>query len=541
MEDFLIAQFDISFIDVSAYVGLTAAGIMTLNLFIGLLLSVHYNTELQWPHRRLPLLELHKWSGYSALFVSLLHPAWLPLAKAANYTILAVFFPFITLEQPILTSLGALAAYTLIFVVVTAYLRNRFKYTSWKKLHYASYVVIGSFLVHGIFTEPSLKHGAVIDYLDGGKLFIEACALVCVGLVIWRVTYGTKLRAFNAAQQPEAPSWRGELVIHSIIDLRDDVKMFRLVNPRGGDLPFAFLPGQSLRFRLKQDDSVFTRSYSICSAPDSKSFCDIAVKRASDGKGSAYLYSMTQVGQVLTCDGPHGTFTFSGAGSDGVVLIAGGIGLTPLLSIVRHLANQKWPHDVFLLFAVSTPAHGLFEEELHLLAERYRHFHYLILPSRIDGSAWPGPSGRLQSSHLVELAPQIALLPVYLCGPEPMMSATISSLRSLGVEEAQIHTESFGGTIIHDDALRAATIFFAKSNKTGLVTAGRTLLDAAEEYGVPIESLCRTGVCGTCKVQLISGEVKMHTDTSLTARDIRNNLVLACQARPATSKIEIAC
>ena len=80
MEDFLIAQFDISFIDVSAYVGLTAAGIMTLNLFIGLLLSVNYNTELQWPHRRLPLLELHKWSGYSALFVSLLHPAWLPLA-----------------------------------------------------------------------------------------------------------------------------------------------------------------------------------------------------------------------------------------------------------------------------------------------------------------------------------------------------------------------------------------------------------------------------------------------------------------------------
>ena len=541
MEELLVVQFGISFIDISAYLGLTAAGIMTLNLFIGLLLSVHYNTGIQWPHRRLPLLELHKWSGYSALFVALLHPAWLPLAKAANYTVLAVFFPFITREQPVLTSLGALAAYTLIFVVVTAYLRKRFEYTQWKKLHYASYVVIGSFLVHGIFTEPSLKHGAAIDYLDGGKIFIEACALVCVCLIIWRVSYGRRLRLTNAAQEPGRPAWQGSLMIDSIIDAREDVKLFRLTNAGGGDLPFAFLPGQYLRFRLKHGDSVFTRSYSICSAPDNKTYCEVAIKRSSDGKGSAYLHDLTLAGQTLTCDGPHGTFTFTGDESAGVVLIAGGIGLTPLLSIIRHLANHNWPHDVLLLFATSSPANILFEAELRTLAERYRHFTYLILPSHIEGTAWSGPSGRLQAAHLIALAPQIAELPVYLCGPELMMSAAKSCLHSLGVDDKQIFTESFGGEIIRDVALRPATIVFVNSNKSGFIAAGRTLLDAAEECGVPIESLCRTGTCGTCKVKLVSGEVKMHTDTSLTARDIRQNIVLACQARALTSEIKIAC
>lgn len=540
MEEFLISNFEISFIDVSAYVGLTAAGIMTLNLVVGLLLSVRYNTVLNWPHRRLPLMDLHKWSGYGALFVSLLHPVWLPLAKGANYTILAVFFPIITREQPILTSLGALAAYSLIFVVVTAYLRSRFRYVFWKRLHYVTYLVIGAFLVHGIFTEPSLKPNAVIDYLDGGKVFIEACALICVGLVIWRVSYGRRLRS-SAAQEPGAPAWKGELLIASILDASKDVKLFRLANPFGGDLPFVFLPGQYLRFRLKHGESVFTRSYSICSAPDNHGYCEVAVKRIDDSKGSAYLHDMAQIGQKLSCDGPHGIFTFTGAKSEGVVLIAGGIGLTPLLSIVRHLENKNWPHDVFLLFAISTPAHSLFENELRSIAERYKHFHYLILPSKVKGFCWAGPSGRIQTAHLIALAPQIARLPVYLCGPEKMMSATVSCLHSLGVSDAQIHTESFGADVILDDALQAATIVFTKSNKSGFAIAGQTLLDAAEESGVPIESLCRVGTCGTCKVKLVSGKVKMHNDMSLTVRDINQNIVLACQARAMTSEVRIAC
>lgn len=203
IETQLIHQFDISFIDISSYIGLAAAGVMTANLFIGLLLSMRYNPVKQWPRRRIPLFNLHKWSGYSALFLALLHPAWLPLAKDAHFTVWNVFYPFSAPVQPWINSIGALAAYTLIFVVTTAYLRKRFQYAFWKQLHYTSYVVLVSFLVHGIFTDPSLKPDTQIDYLDGGKLFIEACALLCTGMIGWRVFRGKPLRLEKHISQTE--------------------------------------------------------------------------------------------------------------------------------------------------------------------------------------------------------------------------------------------------------------------------------------------------------------------------------------------------
>jgi len=540
MEDFLLRQFDISFIDVSAYVGLAAAGVMTVNLFVGLLLSIQYNPTANWPHRRIPLFDLHKWSGYGALFLSLLHPVWLPLSKVAHFTLLAVFYPLVTTEQPILVSLGAVAAYTLIFVVVTAYLRHRFEYAFWKKLHYASYVVIVSFLVHGVFTEPSLKPSAVIDYFDSGKLFIEGCAVICIGLIAWRITVGAKLRARNASQATSLPAWHGQLVVDRILDAGPDVKVFRLINPAGGVLPFHFLPGQYLSIRLTDGERVFTRSYSIASAPEQCEFCDIAVKRIEGGRGSAHLHESIEPGHVLNCTGPTGTFTFTGTEADSLVMIAGGIGITPLLGIVRHLAAVNWPHDVYLLFAVSTPADILFEQEISAIAQRYRRFRYRILPSKVNDFAWEGPSGRIQPQHLAELVPHLARRRVHLCGPESMMAATIAILRELGVPDSQVHTESFGGEgVIIDDSMVDATVTFSASGKRCIAPAGMTLLDAAEACGVPIESLCRVGTCGTSKIKVTAGEVKMQRDDALTTGDMRRHIVLACQARAITADVQI--
>lgn len=540
MEELLIRQFGISFIDVSAYVGLAAAGVMTVNLFVGLLLSVQYSPSANWPRRRIPLFAIHKWSGYGALFLSLLHPMWLPLAKAANFTVLAIFYPFITTEQPILTSLGAVAAYTLVFVVVTAYLRHRFAYVFWKKLHYASYVVIGSFLVHGVFTEPSLKHGATINFFDGGKLFIEVCAVVCLALVAWRVTVGRKLRSANLSEGTSNPTWHGPLVVAKIVDVAPNIKLLRLVDAAGGSLPFHFLPGQYLSFRLTEGKRIFTRSYSICSAPEQQDFCEIAVKRMEGGRGSAHLHEHMKPDQSLACTGPMGSFTFTGTEADGLVMIAGGIGITPLLSVLKHLSAINWQHEVYLLFAVSTPADILFEQEIRAIAQRYRHFKYLILPSKVSGFTWDGPSGRIQAKHVVGLIPQLDRRRVHLCGPAPMMTATIVILHELGVSDSKIFTESFGGEgVILDSTLVDSTVAFTKSGKICFAPAGMTLLDAAEECGVAVESLCRSGTCGTCKVKILTGGIKMQRDDALSTREMRNHIVLACQAHATTAEVRI--
>lgn len=546
MEEQLTQLFGISFIDISSYVGLAAAGVMTLNLFVGLLLSLQYNPIARWPYKRIPLSGLHKWSGYGALFLALLHPVWLPLAKAANYTVLAVFYPMVAPEQPIINSLGALSIYTLFFVVVTAYFRHRFQYASWKKLHYASYLVIGSFLIHGVFTEPSLKPGTPIDFLDGGKLFIEACALISVALIAWRVTAGKTLRQANAqaveVQSPETSlAWHGPLDVTAITDISPDVKTFRLTTPEGGPLPFSFHPGQYLSLRISDGNRSLTRNYSISSAPGETNYCDISVKLLEDGQGSTYLHTQVGVGSSLECLGPHGMFTFQGTEATSVVLIAGGIGITPLLSVVKHLAAQDWPHEVYLVFAVRTPNDVLFADELKRIAASYRHLRLLILPTSIEGHAWSGPHGLIEAEHLTKFVPHLNHRRVHVCGPQPMMDATIAILYRLGVPDSQIYTESFGGhgEVERDDQLSDSTVTFTKSGKTCFVPAGKTLLDAAEETGISIKSSCRTGTCGTCKVKLLVGQVKMHRDDMLTERELRQGVVLACQARSVIGEIQL--
>ncbi|MDE2431166.1 MAG: iron-sulfur cluster-binding domain-containing protein [Burkholderiales bacterium] len=346
----------------------------------------------------------------------------------------------------------------------------------------------------------------------------------------------------NASHAVSLPAWHGQLIVAKIIDVAADVKVFRLVSPAGGSLPFHFAPGQYLSFRLAEGDRIFTRSYSICSAPGQQDFCDIAVKRMDEGRGSVYLHERIASGQSLTCIGPVGDFTFTGAEADSIVMIAGGIGITPLLSVLRHLAQSNWPHEVYLLFAIRTPADILFEQEIRAIAQRYRHFKYLILPSRVSGFAWEGPSGRIQAKHLADFVPHIDRRRVHLCGPEPMMAATIAVLQALNVSDAQIHTELFGnGNVVAIDGLAGATVTFATSAKTCFAPPGMTLLDAAEECGVAIESLCRAGTCGTCKVKMLAGEAIMQRDDALTTRDIQHRIVLACQARATTADIRLEC
>lgn len=282
---------------------------------------------------------------------------------------LAVFYPIAAPEQPIFNGLGGLAAYTLIFVVVTAWMRNSFEYGFWKKLHYASYGVIVAFLIHGVFTDPSLTPGTPVDYLDGGKIFIEACAVLSLAMIAWRVTIGSRMRRANvrtsAAQVLGAlPTWGGTLGVAHIAELPSDVKLFRLVNPEGGALPFDFRAGQYLSVRLNAEDRSVVRNYSICSAPQERNFCEIAVKHIDAGAGSTALHTRIAVGQHLHCAGPDGRFTFSGDEADSIVMIAGGIGVTPLLSVLKDLAARNWHGDVFLLFAVRTPADIVFEDEL---------------------------------------------------------------------------------------------------------------------------------------------------------------------------------
>lgn len=543
MEEALIQQLEISFVDISSYIGLAATGVMTINLMFGLLISLQYSPTRSWPHRRMPLADLHKWSGYSALFLALLHPAILPFTSIAQFTLWDILVPINAPVQPIVFTIGAAAVYSLIFVCVTAFLRARFKYVFWKQLHYVSYAVIVLFTIHGVLANPAIKEEVPIDWLDAGKIFVEVCAFICTILLIWRVTSGRSVRrnALEVQKQTASKAWRGFLRVESVVEIGPDVRTVRLVHPNNEVLPFEFKPGQFLSFRVKDGERHFVRNYSISSAPFERHFCEVTVKRIDGGVGSTFFHTGVQSNTLLECTGAHGEFTFIGDEANRIFLIGGGIGVTPLISVLKQLASIQWQHEVYLLFAVRAPDHILFHQELQTIQHGLPRFKYMLLPTDITGTKWTGPSGLINADLVRELVPDVSGCRIHLCGPEPMMDATIALLTSLGVQRKQILIELFGSTADIDDDPQAvdATVVFSKSNKKFLLPAGSTLLEAADALSVPLESACRVGSCGTCKVKVLSGDTTMRRDDCLSAREIRNGIVLACQAVPRSSNIVI--
>ena len=178
-------------LDLSNFAGLTAIGLLTTNILIGLLLATKYNPVRRWPHRRINTVRIHNWTGYTALAAALVHPVFLLCSATETFGIVDVLWPLNAPKQPIVTTLGAAALYLLVFVVVTSVLyqeRHAISRATWKKMHFTTYAMFPLYAVHSVLTDPALKDHP-IDYLDGEKVFVEACILVVIVAVGARVRW----------------------------------------------------------------------------------------------------------------------------------------------------------------------------------------------------------------------------------------------------------------------------------------------------------------------------------------------------------------
>ena len=185
-------------LDVSSDAGLVAMVLLTVNILLGLILSARYNTVRSWPHRRLPIFDVHNWTAYIAIGLILVHPALLLIVGEAHFRIVDLLWPLNSPKQTLFNCLGAAAFYCVVFVVVTSYFRSNLGSRTWKKLHYVSYAAAALLFTHGIMTDPELKNQPP-DFLDGEKVLIEVCALVIVAATVWRIRYQPKKRAVGAS------------------------------------------------------------------------------------------------------------------------------------------------------------------------------------------------------------------------------------------------------------------------------------------------------------------------------------------------------
>jgi len=192
-------------LDLSAYVGLVAVGAVVLNLLLGMLMAFRYSPHRSWPHRRFNYFRLHNCSGYIALSVSVLHPAILLINKDPRFRLQDLLYPVHSPGQPLENTSGAVALYLLAFVVVTSYLRLRLGRHLWKSFHFTIYFAAAALFFHSLLTTPGLKNDP-IDWLDGGKLFVEFCFLLIatVSLLRWRHSRRKAAHLRRAARQAAA-------------------------------------------------------------------------------------------------------------------------------------------------------------------------------------------------------------------------------------------------------------------------------------------------------------------------------------------------
>lgn len=345
--------------------------------------------------------------------------------------------------------------------------------------------------------------------------------------------------------------WCGSLRVSNVFAETPSIKTFRLVNPSGGSIPFAFVPGQFLTLAVALAGRTTKRSYTIASSAAQRDYVEITIKREELGVVSRYLHDRVVPGELLQIAAPQGRFTFSGTEADSIVLIGAGVGITPLMCIVRTLTDRGWNKDIFLLFACRTSGDFVFREELEHLQRRHPNLHVVATMTRAEGTVWMGPKGRLTKELIAHSVPDISTRRVHICGPAPMMDATRAVLLELGVPSNQIRTEAFGPPERKDtrqSAVQTAmveaspettpVVSFAISGKAAPLPADTSVLEAAEHVGVSIDNSCRAGTCGQCKVKLLKGSVTMAVEDALAPEEKARGIILACQAK-ATRNIEV--
>jgi glycine betaine catabolism B len=337
---------------------------------------------------------------------------------------------------------------------------------------------------------------------------------------------------------PAAPN-RGfaSAAVLAVFDETPEIRTFRIARPEG----FEFRPGQFLTVRVQIEGGAVTRCYSISSAPFSRGYLEISVRR--QGAVSEMLHATVRPGSTLAVRPPAGGFVYPEADERPLVLVSGGVGCTPMISMLRHAIACDPSRPVVYLFSAKTEADIAFRHELALVARRHPQVRVVVALTRASGSP-QFYAGRIDEKLIRQIVPDPMQSLFYVCGPAGMIDGTKAILRGIGVPVTQVRSEAFEAAVASARAegataeaapsprpsgTAAARVQLAASGKTIPVAPGQTLLEAAEAASVEIPSSCRAGVCGTCRTRLVSGDVECDAD-AMTAEDREQGYVYACVA-----------
>jgi ferredoxin-NADP reductase len=316
-----------------------------------------------------------------------------------------------------------------------------------------------------------------------------------------------------------------------------DVKTF-VFRPEDG--PLAYAAGQALTLRLPFEGDGLYRTFSIATPPGRADTIEMTIKAHASGRATRWMHDRLSVGAVIEANPPRGRFTIESRQTDRLAFVSAGSGASPLMAMLRHLADTGAVRDVVWLHAARTPADVLFGAELAELQRAHPALRVAVTVSRA-APGWFGLTGRL-SRRLVSVAiPDFGRREVYCCGPAGFMTEARLIHAAEGGDKTLFHVEHFGPEPTTDaEAPRpsgqgAEPAFVIRlGDKQFEAARGESILAAATRQKVVIPCGCASGMCGTCRLSLIEGQVEMRHDGGLSDEEEQQGYILACSTRPAS-------
>ncbi len=328
------------------------------------------------------------------------------------------------------------------------------------------------------------------------------------------------------------------LVVSEIIDTGKNAKVFRFSSTDGYLPPFE--AGQYLNIFTEIDGVRTSRPYSISSSPRQRAYYEITVARAVNGFVSDYMLDQVQVGDRFQASCPAGVFHYQPVfHRRKMLLLGGGSGVTPFLSMIREVTQAGLDRDIVLIYGARTADAALFYEEMTHMSQTFSHFQYHLVVSDADAQ-WDGPRGFITDEIIKTLVPDYMERTAYICGPEVMNAFCVTQLEKLGMDHKHIRREMFGAAKdITKEAgwpenLTGNEVFHVTVNGDKVIEAraNESLLCALERAGVRMNVCCRSGECSLCRIQLVSGKVFLSKGMMLRKADEKYGYIHSCKSYP---------
>ena len=365
--------------------------------------------------------------------------------------------------------------------------------------------------------------------------------------------FSKKLPGFGKsinALEPSCIDGVHKLTLHveSIQQETSDSVAITFENLNEKSLPFK--AGQYVTVTKYLKGESVTRCYSIFESPSAGKL-SIGVKWVKDGLLSSYLNNDLAVGDELTVAGPFGDFTYDPVAaktSKLLTLIAGGSGITPILSIAKTALAMNSEGEVHLIYANHSIIDVMFLRQINELSFEYPERFSISYIYKKGHTGWAGETGYLNKEKLINMLAihsESEDAQYYICGPDTMKNIVISTLGSLNIKSEQIFIEEFSQSNPKPKgSIHKVSIVLANGSTHNLdVAENQTVLQAATQKGVKIPHACAVGQCGCCMMQVTEGQSELVSNETpgLLPGEQANGLTLACQCRPksALSLIEV--